>query len=156
MMFDWKTEGLFSSPWIAHELNRLGVKTKNNLPGASLLSIMSFTIRSISASPALTGSSIRQSIHRSSPGSSFIRSTYTSTKPNNCNVDPVSSCPCEKCRTTDDLRSFFPILQISIKKGKINIMKRNLSENVMILARCGSMHGLEIDVIGGNYSMLKK
>ena len=30
MIFDWKTEGHFSSPWIAHELNRLGVKTKNN------------------------------------------------------------------------------------------------------------------------------
>lgn len=32
MIFDWKTEGHFSSPWIAHELNRLGVKTKNNHP----------------------------------------------------------------------------------------------------------------------------
>lgn len=32
MMFDWKTEGHFSSPWIAHELNRLGVKTKNSHP----------------------------------------------------------------------------------------------------------------------------
>ena len=30
MIFDWKTEGHFSSPWITHELNRLGVKTKNN------------------------------------------------------------------------------------------------------------------------------
>ena len=30
MMFDWKTEGHFSSPWIANELNHLGVKTKNN------------------------------------------------------------------------------------------------------------------------------
>lgn len=32
MIFDWKTEGHFSSPWIAHELNRFGVKTKNNYP----------------------------------------------------------------------------------------------------------------------------
>ena len=30
MMFDLKTKGHFSSPWIANELNRLGVKTKNN------------------------------------------------------------------------------------------------------------------------------
>ena len=28
MMFDWKTEGHFSSPRIAHELNRLGVSER--------------------------------------------------------------------------------------------------------------------------------
>ena len=30
MMFDWKTENHFSPSLIAFELNRLGVKTKNN------------------------------------------------------------------------------------------------------------------------------
>ena len=42
------------------------------------------------------------------------------------------------------------------RKGKVEIMKKNLTEIVFILDRSGSMGGLESDTIGGYNSMLKK
>ena len=73
MMLDRKTEKHFCFTWIAHELNRLGVKRRTIIPGACLRLSMSFTTQSIFASFNLTGSSIRQNILRSSQRNSFIR-----------------------------------------------------------------------------------